>query len=127
MSTSQTEVERFVRDRVAATGTPCLMAPPGRAPSLRAVPASAILMNCNLDVFLLFAAIDYPLDLNRAAFEALAAAWHWVPKPPAGVSYHVEEGDAGLTQQVEATPLGLSLLQLALNRAGSGLVIEARP
>ena len=56
---------------------------------------------------------------------ALHTVRQWVPSPPDGVAFVFEEGATDVIQRVEASALGLSLLQLALNRAGSQIFIEA--
>jgi hypothetical protein len=64
------------------------------------------------------------------AGSALSLVRRWVRRPPEGVEYVEEDGcafpgdDVHVLRHVQATALGLSLLQLALNRAGSGLVIH---
>ena len=126
-----TEVERYVRDRVAANGEPCLMVPPGCEPSLRAVLLSDVVMDPPDGVFVLLSEPPTEGDASsrwlHATLEALVRVRKWIPEPPDEVAYRVEEGALDMVQQVEATALGVSLLQLALNRAGSGLVIEVSP
>jgi hypothetical protein len=125
---TQTEVERYVRERVEATGRPFLIAPSGRPPSLRAVRLFDVGLAEESDVYALVTptASDgaLPVRWAQATLWALTAVAEWVPEPPEGVAYVYEEGATDVVRRVEATALGLSLLQLALNRAGSGIVIE---
>jgi hypothetical protein len=125
-----TQVEQYVRDRVAATGEPCLMVPPGRAPSLLAVP-SWWLFEVELEgVYVLITGNSMPktdeawADATRTALRRVE---RWAPEPPEGVAYNYVEGALDGILRAEVTALGVSLLQLALNRAGSGLVIEVLP
>jgi hypothetical protein len=120
-----TEAEQYVRDRVAATGEPCLIVPAGRPPSLLAMPLWMIVMDGDAGMFILVEpnARRSEEAWTRATLRALMTARRWVPEPPEGVSYVYQEGAIGVVQQVEASALGLSLLQLGLNRAGSGLVV----
>ena len=125
---TQTEVERYVRERVAATGRPFLVAAPGRAPWLSAVRLFDVGLAEERDSFTLIAPTASDSDVAarwaRATLWALTAVSEWVPEPPDGAAYVYEEGAMEVVRRVEATALGLSLLQLALNRSGSGIVIE---
>jgi hypothetical protein len=125
---TQTEVERYVRERVSATGKPFLIAPAGRAPSLRAVLLFDVGLAEEPDVYALVVPTASGLELSarwaQATLWALTAVSEWVPEPPEAAAYVYEEGATDVVRRVEATALGLSLLQLALNRAGSGIVIE---
>lgn len=126
-----TEVESYVRERVAATGQPCLIAPPECEPSLLAVPFWELFAEEEVGVYVLLAGTSVP-DSNdekwaaamRDAFDSIK---RWVPASPEEVLYRYEEGAIDMIVRVEATALGLSLLQLVLNRAGSRLVIRVFP
>ena len=129
MNAARTEVEQYVRDRVAATGEPCLFVPDAAKYSLLAVPVSKLLAADNA-VYVLGIGTDPPLDPEEWAVSAriaLDTVRQWAPVRPEGVAYVNERGAADAIQRVEATALGLSLLQLALNRAGSRLVIGLWP
>jgi hypothetical protein len=120
-----TEVERYVRDRVAATGEPLLVVPAGLPPALLAMPLWMIVMDGDRGPYIL---VEPPPQrseeaFTRATLRALQTCRRWVPEAPEGVEYVYQEGAIGVVQQVEATALGLSLLQLALNRAVSGLAV----
>jgi len=125
---ARTEVEQYVRERVAATGKPCLLVPPGGVPSLRAVMLFDVGLAEEPGVYALVMPTAADGDLSDrwgwATLEALKAVSQWVRKPPEGAAYVYDEGATDTILRVEATALGLSLLQLALNRSGSGLVIE---
>ena len=117
-----TEVERYVRERVAATGEPCLMAP-GAPPYRR---AGGDHSRCHLRAhhedgsYIL--AIDLPsvVDLEKSRRLALLTVRSCIRRRRMdGVSFK-----AGC---IEATALGLSLLQLELNRAGSQIVLRLHP
>lgn len=132
-----TEVERFVRERVAATGRPCIMAPAGVAPSLRVSLIREAEYDCPDDIYLVLGPFNPPETWD--AFQTwegeldlgLTMVRRWIPTPPDGVEY-VEKDDCAfhgddvhVQRHVQCTALGISLLQLRLNEAGSGLVIDA--
>ncbi len=122
-----TQAEQFVRDRVAKTGRPYLVIPPRCVPSLLALPLWVIFMDYDRDAYVVVSVrAGQPDEGNwvRATLEGLQTVREWVPEPPEGVEYVYQEGALGVVQQVEATSLGVSLLQLALNRAESGLAIR---
>jgi hypothetical protein len=126
---TRTEVERYVRDRVAATGEPCLFVPDAAKYPLLAVHAS-VFFETDAELAVLAIGPDLPQDDEAWAISAqiaLHTVRQWVPTRPEGVSYVDERGGAHPIQRVQATALGLSLLQLALNRAGSRLVIKLWP
>jgi hypothetical protein len=128
-SAARTEVEQYVRDRVAETGEPCLFAPDAAKYPLLAVPVSKLFEADNA-VYVLGIGTEPPLDPEEWAVStriALGTVRQWVPERPEGVAYVNERGAADAIRRVEATALGLSLLQLALNRAGSRLVIGLWP
>ena len=124
-----TEVEQYVRDRVRAIGEPWLIVPPECAPSLLAVALWKLFAE-EREVYVLFAGLGLPKDREawaRSTRSALLTVRNWTPSPPEGVVYVHEEGTIDIILRVEATALGLSLLQLALNRAGSRLAIWVWP
>lgn len=128
-SGTRTEVEQYVRDRVAETGEPCLIVPDAAKYPLVAVLAP-ILFRSDADVYVLGIGADMSLEDEEWAVSAqiaLHTVRQWVPTPPEGVAYFNERGAAHAIQRVEATELGLSLLQLALNRAGSRMGIGLWP
>jgi hypothetical protein len=105
------------------------MVPPQGEPSLSAVSLSTVSMDGAPGVYVLVAeAVERGSaeSWTRSTLGALTAVREQVSEPPEGVTYRVEEGALDMVQQVEASALGLSLLQIALNRAGSGLGIEVR-
>lgn len=126
MNTARTQVEQYVRDCVAATGEPCLFAPQAAKYPLLAVAIWKLLAE-ESEVYVLVIGTSLPNnaeDWMLATRIALHTVRKWVRSRPEGVAFVHEEGATDVIQRVEATALGLSLLQLALNRAGSQLIIE---
>ena len=130
MSARWTREEWYVRARVAATGAPCLLAPRRASYPLLAAPLWEMFAEERVGIYVLFVGTSLPGNDEKWAISARIAMHtvrKWAPRRTEGVAFIYEEGAASLVQRVEASVLGLSLLQLALNIEDSGLVIGVRP
>lgn len=123
-----TEVERAIREAVARTGEPVLLPSPGARFVLLAIDMFGRGLSEERGLFMLFLGPDLPEtddDWSRATHIAYSTIRKWTLVPVPGVHFNhfvTAMGDA--VWRVEATALGLSLLQLTLNREGSQIVIE---
>jgi hypothetical protein len=122
-----TEVERFIRDRVRAAGEPIIFEPEvGRFP-VHAFPWWQHFEG-DVGVYYLFLGPDEPetdKDWVRATRIAHDTVRKWALQRIEGVSFNqftTALGDE--VRRVEATALGLSLLQLSLNENGSQIVLR---
>jgi len=124
-----TQVEQYVRDRVARTAEPCLLVPGAAKYPILGVAVWKVFAE-EREVYVLVIGDCLPNDDEEWALStriALQTVRKWLRSRPEGVYFVHEEGATDVIQRVEATALGLSLLQLALNRAGSRLAIEVYP
>jgi hypothetical protein len=125
-----TEVEQFVRAMVARTGAPVLFRPPDVRVRLLAIPLHYLVPD-DEGSFTLFGGPEHPesdgdwsvalllaYDLLREALWLRVEGCRFVTFTDAN-SEHV--------RRIECSVLGLSLLQLALNRAGSGIGLQVWP
>jgi hypothetical protein len=122
-----TEVEKYIRDRVRATREPIIFEPEVGLFPLYAFPWWRHYEGDD-GVWWLFLGPDLPEtddDWTRATHIAFGTVRKWALQRIEGVSFadfYTAMGDH--VRRVEATALGLSLLQLELNRAGSQIVLR---
>jgi hypothetical protein len=124
---AMTEIERYIRDRVRATGEPVIFEPEvGRFP-IQAIPYWKF-YDGEEGVYHLFLGPDLPEtddDWSRATRIAHDTVRKWALQRVEGVTFNWFETALGDEERrVEVSALGLSLLQLALNESGSQIVLK---
>jgi len=118
------EAEQFVRAMVCATGEPVLLAPPVVRVRLLAIPLHW-LVEGDEGIFTLFPGPEHPesddewMDAMRNAHDEVRR-WTSASDIP-GVLFI---GLGGRLRRIEADSLGISLLQLHLNWAGSQIALQ---
>ena len=122
-----TEVEVFIRERVRVTGAPVLFPPSRARHPILAVPYWKHYEG-DAGIWWLALGPDVPEtdeDWARATRIAYSTVRKWVLARVEGVEFNTFETALGdEVRRVEATALGLSLLQLALNENGSQIVLR---
>jgi hypothetical protein len=124
---SVTEVEAFIRERVLLTGEPVLFPPSVAQYPIQAIPYWRF-YDGEEGVYHLFLGPDLPetdRDWSRATRIAHDTVRKWALQRVEGVTFNCFETALGDEERrVEASALGLSLLQLALNESGSQIVLR---
>jgi hypothetical protein len=127
---AQSEVELYVREAVARTGKPCLLPPPDARHHLVAIPLAEFGGDDDGEgIWTVFLGPDLPETDDEVTFALRVghdtARQHSMKERVEGVRFCQFETSLGdYVRRVEATALGLSLLQLALNRSGSQFALH---